>query len=129
MNEFRELVEKSKAEHKKTAPAVVEETLPDLSVNDDLTNSVLRNSIKNLESFIDERVAAIETRSVTIDKEKIREFRGITKTADHNLNNGGLKAQEEYFRDLVRNEPDPLKSRLYEEMADVCVLKADEMRL
>ena len=56
VNEFKELVEKAKAEHKKTAPAVVEETLSDLSVNDDLTNSVLRNSIENLESFIKENV-------------------------------------------------------------------------
>ena len=63
----------------------MEET-SDLSVNDDLTNSVLRNSIENLESFIDEKVAEIETRtegaqaSVTIDKEKIREFReGLQK--------------------------------------------------
>ena len=66
---------------------------------------------------------------MTIDKEKIREFRGITKTADHNLVNEGLKVQEEYFRNLTRDEPNELKSRLYEEMADVCVLKADEIRL
>ena len=66
---------------------------------------------------------------MTIDKEKIREFRGITKTADHNLDNHGLKVQEEYFRDLARNEPNALRSRLFEEMADVCVLKADEIRL
>ena len=66
---------------------------------------------------------------MTLDKEKIREFRGITKTADHNLDNGGLKVQEEYFRDLARNETNELRSKLYEEMADVCALKADEIRL
>ena len=38
---------------------------------------------------------------MTIDSEKIREFRGIAKTSDHNLDNGGLKAQENYFRDLA----------------------------
>ena len=78
-------------------------------------------------------VANIESRSVetsvTLDKEKIREFRGITKTADHNLNNRGLKGQEEYFRDLARDEPNELRSKLYEEMADVCALKADKIRL
>ena len=100
-----------------------------VSVNEDLSNSVSRNSIENLESSIDEKVAEIETGSVTIDKEKIREFRGITKTADHNLDNGGLKVQEECFRNLAKHEPNELKSRLYEEMADVCVLKADEIRL
>ena len=66
---------------------------------------------------------------MTLDKEKIREFRGITKSADHNLDKGGLKVQEEYFRDLARNEPNELRSKLYEEMADVCALKADEIRL
>ena len=71
-----------------------------------------------MESEIGEMV---ET-SVTLDKEKVREFRGITKTADHNLDNGGLKVQEEYFRDLAENKPNELKSKLYEEMADVCVL-------
>ena len=95
----------------------------------DLEQSVLRNSIENLESFIDKRVAEIEANSVTIDKEKIREFRGITKTSDHNLDNGGLKAQEEYFRELAANKPNILKKKLYEEMAEVCVLKADEIRL
>ena len=66
---------------------------------------------------------------MTIDREKIREFRGIVKTSDHNLDNGGLKAQENYFRDLATNEPNASKKRLYEGMAEVCVLKADEIRL
>ena len=66
---------------------------------------------------------------MTLDKEKIREFRGITKTADRNLDNGGLKVQEDYFRNLTKEEPNELKSKLYEEMAEVCVLKADEIRL
>ena len=129
VNEFKELVKEAEREHEKTAVAVVEEATPDVSVSEDLANSVIRNSIENLESFIDEKVAEIESRSVTLDMEKIREFRGITKTADHNFDNGGLKVQEEYFRDLARDEPDELMSKLYEEMADVCVLKADEIRL
>ena len=131
VNEFKELVKNAELEHRyqKTSVALVEDTLDDISVDADISHSVLQNSIENLESFIDEKVAEIETRSVTIDKEKIREFRRITKTADHNLDNGGLKVQEEYFRNLARDEPNELKSRLYEEMADVCVLKADEIRL
>ena len=129
VNEFKELVKNAELEHQKTSVAVVEDTLDDTSVDADLSHSVLQNSIENLESSIDEKVVETETRSVTIDKEKIREFRGITKTADHNLDNGGLKVQEEYFRNLARDEPNELKSRLYEEMADVCVLKADEIRL
>ena len=108
---------------------MIEETLPDVPVSTVLEQSVLRNSIENLEHFIDDQVAEIEANSVTIDPEKIREFRGITKMADHNLDNGALKAQETYFRDLAKAEPNALKKKLYEEMAEVCVLKADEIRL
>ena len=115
-------------EHKKTSVSLIEDTLGDIPVDADLTHSVLQNSIENLESFIDDKVAEIEANSVSIDKEKIREFRGITKKADHNLDNGGLKTLENYFRDLAKNEPNGLK-KLYEGMADVCVLKADEIRL
>ena len=129
VNEFKELVKNAELEYKKTPAALVEETLPDIPVCTDLAQSVLQNSIENLESFIDNKVAEIQANSVTIDQEKIREFRGITKTSDHNLDNGGLKVQEDYFRDLARNEPNLIKSRLYEEMADVSVLKANEIRL
>ena len=131
VNEFKRLVERAELEHGKTGTAVVEEVVPDVTVNEDLANSVLRNSIERFESEIDEMVADIESRSVetsvTLDKEKIREFRGITK--DHNLDNGGLKVQEEYFRNLARDERNELRSKLYEEIADVCALKADEIRL
>ena len=133
VNEFTRLVEKAELEHGKTGAAVVEEAVPDVTVSEDLANSVLRNSIERLEAEIDEMVADIESRSVgtsvTLDKEKIREFRGITKTAGHNLDNGGLRVQEEYFRDLARDEPNELRCKLYEEMAGVCALKADEIRL
>ena len=113
-------------EHQKTPAALIEETLPDITVNTELEQSVLRNSIENLEHFIDEQEAKIEANSVTIDREKIREFRGITKMTDHNLDNGALKAQETYFRGLAKDAPNALKKKLYEEMAEVCVLKADE---
>ena len=113
--EFKELVKNAESEHKKTPVALVEETLPDIPVGKDLAHSVLRNSIENLESFIDDKVAEIQANSVTIDQEKIREFRGITKTSDHNLDNGGLKAQENYFRDLAKNEPNGLKKNYTKE--------------
>ena len=142
VNEFKELVKVAEERHAKTAEGFVEESISDVPVSEEFVLSVIRNSIENLEDYIDEKVAEIETRiknsekdgqtgssSVVLDKEKIREFRGITKTADHNLDNGGLGVQEKYFRDLAKDEPNELKSKLYEEMADVCVLKADEIRL
>ena len=74
VNEFKELVERAEREHGKTGAAVIEEAVPDVTVNEDLANSVLRNSIERLENEIDEMVANIVSRSVetsvTLDKEK-----------------------------------------------------------
>ena len=67
VNEFKELVKNAELEHKKTLAALVKETLPDIPVGTDLAHSVLRNSIENLESFIDDKVAEIEANSVTVD--------------------------------------------------------------
>ena len=76
VNEFKELVERAKRKHDKTGAAVVEEPVPDVTVNEDLANSVLRNSIERLESEIDEMVADIESSSVEtsviLDKEKVK---------------------------------------------------------
>ena len=45
VTEFKELVEKAELEHQKTPAALIEGTLPDIPVNTDLEQSVLRNSI------------------------------------------------------------------------------------
>ena len=49
--------------------------------------------------------------------------------ADHNLDNGALKAHENYLRELAENSPNEFKSNLCKQLADLCVLKADEIRL
>ena len=59
-------MERAELEHGKTGTAVIEEAVPDVTVNDDLANSVLRNSIERLESEIDEMVANIESRSAKL---------------------------------------------------------------
>ena len=59
VNEFKRLVERPELEHGKTVAAVVEEAVPDVTVNEDLANSILRNSIERLKSEIDEMVANI----------------------------------------------------------------------
>ena len=48
VNEFKRLVEKAELEHGKTGAAVVEKAVPDVTVSEDLANSVLRNSISML---------------------------------------------------------------------------------
>ena len=103
----------------------MEEALPDVETNDEHANSVIKNSISELESYIDEAVTSIENRvadtkkqgddddKVTIAWQKIRKFKGITKTADHNLDNGALKTQEIYFRDLAKEESNKILAALY----------------
>ena len=95
--------------------------------NDEHANSVIKNSISELESYIDEVATSIENRvadtkkqgddddddKVTIAWQKIREFKGIRKTEDHNLDNGALKTQEIYFRDLAKEEPNKILAALY----------------
>ena len=131
VTEFKELVKKAELEHQKTPAALIEETLPDVPVNTDLEQSVLRNSIENLEHYIDEQVAEIEAdaKTATISDQTIREFGGIIEIADHNSDDGALKTQENKFRELARDEPKLLEKNLYKAMAEVCVLKADEIRL
>ena len=76
VTEFKELVDKAELEHQKTPAAVVEKTLADIPVNTELEQSVVRNSIENLEHFIDEQVAEIEAKAktATISEQTIREF-------------------------------------------------------
>ena len=58
VNEFKGLVKRAKQEHKRTAVGAVEETIPVVTVNEDLAESVLRGSIERLEGEIDEMVDA-----------------------------------------------------------------------
>ena len=131
VTEFKEVVDKAELENQKTPAAVIEKTLAGIPVNTNLEQSVVRNSIENLEHYIDEQVAEIEAKAktATIRDQTIREFGGIIEIADHNLDNGALKTQENKFRDLAKNEPKLLEKNLYKAMAETCVLKADEIRL
>ena len=131
---FKDLVDKAELEHKKTPAALIEETLPDIPVTTDLEQAVVRKSTEDLEHFIDEKVAEIEAKakkSATISEQTIREFGGIIRVPNPelNLDNGSIKEQENKFRQLARDEPKLLEKSLYEAMADTCVLKADEIRL
>ena len=131
VTEFKELVDKAELEHQKTPAAVIEKTLADIPVNTNLEQSVVRNCIENLKHYIDEQVEKIEAKAktATIRDQTIREFGGTIEIADHNLDNGALKTQENRFRQLARDEPKLLEKNLYKAMAETCVLKADEIRL
>ena len=119
-NEFKDLVKRTEAEHKKTAVALVEEKL-DVDVNEGLANSVLRDSIKRLDE-ISEKANGI---SVELSENELREFRGILAAKSDEF----LKIEEKHWRDLGKKEPNARKGKLYEAIADVAALKADEIRL
>ena len=138
LNEFEDLVRKVKKEHEGTAVAQIEETVPDVYFDDNLAESVLNNSLERLEEEISERNDKI---IVGLTENELREFRGILDvrlptleqqreggiTVEGRLN--ALKIEENNRRDLAERQIDPEKKRLYESVADVAALKADELRL
>ena len=137
VNEFKELVKEAEAEHEKTPVALIEEKL-DVHVTSELTESVLRSSLERLEEEITERTGVIATE---LTENELREFRGILGvkiptveqrregwiTTKSRIN--GLKTEETHWREEAERQSDPKKKLLYEAIADVAALKADEMHL
>lgn len=86
-----------------------------------MPKSVVGETIEDIEAIIKEKSSELDARIKSIDKdvtlgtpvvvewEKIREFNGITKMADHNLDNGALNILEDTFRDRARDEQNPIK--------------------
>ena len=62
---------------------------------------------------------------VELTDNELREFRGILNAKSDEF----LKIEEEHWRDLAKKEPNARKDKLYEAIADVAALKADEIRL
>ena len=137
VNEFKELVKEAEAEHEKTPVALIEEKL-DVTVTPEVAESVLRSSLERLEGEISERIGAI---AKELTENELREFRGILDvkiptieqqreggiTTESRIN--GLKTEETHWREEAEKQSDPKKKLLYEAIADVAALKADEMRL
>ena len=141
VNEFKELVKVAEERHAKTAEGFVERKITDVPPNEDLTHSVIRDSIESLENFIDEKEVEVRQRLKTAEQgaqteeeaityRELRDLLGdLVGMADHNLDNGALKAHEDYLRELAENSPNERKASLCKQIADLCVLKADEIRL
>ena len=139
--EFEEQIRIAEERHAKTGGGYVEEQLTDVPPSKDLTHSILRDSIESLENYIDEKEEEVKQRLKTAEQgaqteqevisyRELRDLLGdITGMADHNLDNGALKAHENYLRELAENSPDERKASLCKQIADLCVLKADEIRL
>ena len=131
--EFKDLVDKAELEHQKTPAALVEETLPDIPVNTDLEQSVVRNTITDLEHFIDEEVAKIRQRlnnaKEVISYKELRDLlMDIPGMNDENLENGGLETQKKYLKGIAENSSER-KAALCRQIIKLCKLKEDEIRL
>ena len=128
---------KAQEEHSTTPVALMEETL-DITVDEDLERSVLRSSLERLDEEISERADGI---AAELTENELREFRGILAarlpTVEQQRKGeitvgdriDAIRAEETYWRDLAEMQADPKKKLLYESIADVTELKADEMRL
>ena len=141
VNEFKELVKVAEERHGKTFEGFTERKIADVPPNEELTRSIMSDSIESLENYIDEEYNELENRLKTSEKgaqteQEVIEYRelrdllgDLVGMADHNLDNGALKAHEDYLRELAEKTPNKLKSTLCRQIADLCVLKADEIRL
>lgn len=114
----------------------MEEAVPDVTVNEDLADSVLRSSLERLDEEISERADRV---IAGLTENELREFRGVLATRLVEEQRDGeitveeridtLKTEETHWRDLAKRQVSPRKKLLYESIADVAALKADELRL
>ena len=115
----------------------MEETL-DVTVDENLSDSVLRSSLERLTEEISENADGI---AVELTENELREFRGILAarlptveqqreggiTAEERIN--GLRTEETHWREEAERRSDPKKKLLCDSIADVAALKADKLRL
>ena len=137
LNEFNSLARKAEEEHSATSVALMEETL-DVTIDENLAGSVLRSSLERLDEEISGRADGIAAKPT---ENELREFRGILAarlptveqqregriTVEDRID--AIEAEETRWREEAERRADPRKKLLYESIADVAALKADELRL
>ena len=137
LNEFNSLARKAQEEHSTSPVALMEETL-DMTVDENLADSVLRSSLERLDGEITERADGI---AAELTENELQEFRGILAARlpiVEQQREGGItagdriyaiRAEEAHWRDLAERQADPNKKLFYKSIADVAALKSDELRL
>ena len=137
IDEFNDLIEKAKEERSGTAMGFAEEFI-NVPVDENVSRSVVNDSLEELNEEISDRSDKIITQ---LTGQEIREFRGLLGinlptleeeeegiTVETKIN--FVKEEEKYWKNKANEvEDDPQKSKLYETVADVAKLKADELRL
>ena len=129
IDEFRILAEEAWMEHERTAVSDIEEVVPDVFVDDEHAKSILGNSFEKLNEEISDREDRIVA---SLTGQELREFNGLLdpkgRTVEEKLN--ALKIEEYNWMKRANDvEGDPEKEALYESIAEVAKLKADQLRL
>ncbi|CAB4035869.1 Hypothetical predicted protein, partial [Paramuricea clavata] len=135
VNEYKELIRKARIEHSKTPAALVEEQLErqNLDAPQELVDNVLENIVERMDDELSDQSEAIGNSTVVTENE-LRELRGILNVKG---NSGKqkieyLEIEKNHWKELARTERTAgreQKALLYEAMADMAELKADEVRL
>ena len=137
--DFEILAREAKEEHDRTAVSDIEDQIPDVFVDDEHAESILRDSLRKL----NERISDREDRIVTVlTEQELREFNGLLKVklpTSEEQEEGQitvkdrldfLKAEENnWMKRANRVEGDPRRKKLYETIVEVAELKADQLRL
>ena len=129
VNEFKELLKKAHAEHQKT-PAALAEKHVGVDLTQETMNDIIDNVSDRIESEIDDVVEGLTT-NTEITSNELRELRGIlnVKGDAGTVKLEAIKVESEHWKKEDKKEGDTPKGKLYEAIARVADLKADEIRL
>ena len=129
VNEFKELLKKAHAEHQKT-PAALAEKHVGVDLTQETMNDIIDNVSDRIESEIDDVVEDLTT-NTEITSNELRELRGILNVKGNagTVKLEAIKVESEHWKKEAKKEGDTPKGKLYEAIARVADLKADEIRL
>ena len=129
VKEFKELLKKAHAEHQKT-PAALAEKHVGVDLTQETMNNIIDNVSDRIESEIDDVVEDFTT-NTEITNNELRELRGIlnVKGDAGTVKLEAIKVESEHWKKEAKKEGDTPKGKLYEAIARVADLKADEIRL
>ena len=129
VNEFEELLKKAQAEHQKTPAALVERRVG-VDLTQETMNDIIDNVSDRIESEIDD-VVEVFTTNTEITNNELRELRGIlnVKGDAGTVKLEAIKVESEHWKKEAKKEGDTPKGKLYEAIARVVDLKAEEIIL
>ena len=120
LNEFNSLVREAQEEHSTIPVALMEETL-DMTVDENLADSVLRSSLERLKEEISEKADGI---AAELTENELQEFRGILDvrfpTVEQQREGGitvegridAIRTEETHWRNLAERQADSTKKLL-----------------